>query len=1450
MVNGGVMRRVPGTTTYRSPDTSTAYGNSLAVPGSKPSGERMALPSTPPGKAPPKPNGALTLNAGEQDPEDMSTAALGKRIAETPLMAPDTFSGQNSDSALGYGVDAAQSALNAGAGMTSPENIAIMAATMGLSAVPGILAKLGSAGVSAYFATQAGQQAMEQFPELKHHAEQGDWHAVAANAGAIAANVGMAAGAGKHALGELHGAASMDVSAQQRAKTEPPTKVKSVSPATPNPPTAALATTPEAPATIALQMQQMGTHGEPLRPDQRKVVMFPRGQGQPAELPPGVAVTHDSFGNTYAYRPDLLTPGEIHTAAKNNTLPELLGGPQGMGAPDKTALQGNPVAVVARGPDGVEAQSTATDQASLPQTIEATRDVVPPGGTLGVEHPSGVVSERAGIPDGIDIVEPAANVVAERRGYGPPAISDGALYHGTRSGEDALQILDSGEIRPGAAREVALSTNAEHNAGRYPVQFELDPQAVGPVRPYDYWEGKPYQRGEGDYVPGGGILDPRHEFEARASSAIPVSAIKAIRFTGAEPDGLRGEIERKASELGIPVFNADGPSVEGATPRRSAEPVYMGSLFGGLHQAYDSAAQMFHESAAEMRAKLEKRRLAKAEIERAAASPQENEFGTKTREWYTGERDFWGARVNQLVDQVRKIIPDGLDQQALSLYRDFKSRPNELQQFLDGTHPDFQDPAQLARIEKLRPVIERALHPTRELLHADQALTTLADASLSEGQKLGFLDSSMTPDEYVKHMLNPKDTLLDPNGEPIPTAYSGMKDFGRAIGGKLGRQFDSASKRNYPTLLHAVGEGLAPKTLNALDAMTIYGDKFATARATHMLIDQLKDLGVGKWGMGTKNIPDGWVEIAPHAHPFQNNLVIPDKNGEPAGVRQTLYVPKYIERAMRPITDPDYTNKIMGFSQWRGFGAYTKAVQLGMSLFHATTENYMAMANMGPKGWAKALTYNRESPLFLSEERDGILHGLTTPVQGHTFEAYKGLSPGSIPTWGDIWRSNPVMKQADKLAQGITDFTFGKLQRQFKVYNYAMEKAGWLADHPNATPAEYNAAMHSITKEINAVYGGLHTENIGTVAGMTLNKATTEVARAIMLAPDWSFSNIFNVKYALESKTPAGKMARAFWLRSMVGGMIGTQMLSLALSGKMSKNPTQVYMGNDSDGKEIYQNVFFKGAPGDAVNLVNNVMNVGPVMGLAKVMSGKMNPLLRTGMQLATNENYLNQKIVPSGSGVLKGAMLGGAAALKGIAPVPLSMTNVYDMLRGPGHETITVPEFFTTALAGTPPKHVYPQNAVSPAEKILMDYRRSQAGPGSAPTEHSRAASRVYLMAKTGDIAKARDLGRQAVAAGTMAPRDVNNAITRARSVPLVSDIRTLEGPDALNVIMQAYDTATPAERLSITPIVRQKLAAARLAPYKWSDDTRALAQKYFNLRPVAVQPPAQDFSSPTPIQ
>ena len=218
------------------------------------------------------------------------------------------------------------------------------------------------------------------------------------------------------------------------------------------------------------------------------------------------------------------------------------------------------------------------------------------------------------------------------------------------------------------------------------------------------------------------------------------------------------------------------------------------------------------------------------------------------------------------------------------------------------------------------------------------------------------------------------------------------------------------------------------------------------------------------------------------------------------------------------------------------------------------------------------------------------------------------------------------------------------------------------------------------------MYGGLKTELMG------VNRATVEIGRAALLAPDWTFSNFANVKYAAERGTPAGKMARAFWARQAVGGVAATQLLSVMFSGKLSKNPTQVYFGKDKDGRDVYQNVCFKGASGDAINMVHDIADYGAVEGLVRFASAKAAGVSRAALQFGSNRDYLGHEIVAKGlnpvASTVRGVWKGGEA----VAPVPFTVTNLWNMMAGPDAGKYSPPEWLTTFVAGNPPRHVAPE--------------------------------------------------------------------------------------------------------------------------------------------------------------
>lgn len=861
-------------------------------------------------------------------------------------------------------------------------------------------------------------------------------------------------------------------------------------------------------------------------------------------------------------------------------------------------------------------------------------------------------------------------------------------------------------------------------------------------------------------------------------------------------------------------------------------------------------------------AKMATRRAALAAVKAAEASPVQKDFGQRLIEWFVGERDSWVARVNQEVAKLKKDLPDATEQQAITLMRDFLNKKGALIEWVTDKHANMPvaKPAKFvngkkvaeevtpamakdyqARLDALKPAMRLALNPTPAMESANKRLDTIFELALLTGKKLGIIKSDITPEEYITHIFNPKDE----GDTPVPLSSR----VARAMGGKIGRRFAYANKRGYATVLDAVADGVLPRTLNAFDATTIYSDKFATRRATKLLENLLHDSGLGKWGTrNSDRIPKDWIPFAEHSTEFRNLITYPDKNGEPAAAEQRLMVPKYIDDALRPITDPNYLSRVPFFMSAHMYQQWVKAANLALSFFHPKALEMMALSNMGAVDTVKAHQQDMESAAFEAMERLFVQWGGITDILHRTQEAYHNLTPGPVPTLGEVLGELPALKQLNTFSKGITHVTFGVLQRKFKVWDFARQLAAWDGEHPGATPAERNKAGRSIAKQVNAVYGGLNWENLG------MNKASLAIARMLILAPDWTFSNFVNVKQAAEggpkailqqlapkftSKqwegSPAGKTARLFWIRAMLGGMAATQLLSLALTGKKSKRWTQVYMGLDIDGQEIYQNLFFSGAPGDLVNVLSKAHDRGVVNGAARWLAGKYSPLIRAYETAHTGETYLGTKINKPGMNPVAQDVRTIGYMARDLAPIPFSLMNAWEMQFGPKADTYTIKEKLGALVGGTPPAHVAPEGMKMTASGLKPVAEKEdlplwqQIITGNA--HGSNASDRHGVI---GEIEKLVRAGKdpasviaKGVKDGLINQHDASSARKRGReSAPIVT-ILNATMPRAIAL----YDQASKEDRQKMEPFVRQKLLRARNKPWEWDAQTKRLAKEYFHM-------------------
>jgi hypothetical protein len=586
------------------------------------------------------------------------------------------------------------------------------------------------------------------------------------------------------------------------------------------------------------------------------------------------------------------------------------------------------------------------------------------------------------------------------------------------------------------------------------------------------------------------------------------------------------------------------------------------------------------------------------------------------RSLWDGPRKALRAEGAQIADRMRALIPETVDQEALHFMRDYRDDPEALRAAIP-------EAAKNPKLAPFIPSMERALDPSPQMLEADQELTGYFTKTLERGRQLGILDSSVDPSRYSPRLL-------------MKTMDEAERS-GRAGGAKFSAKTPNAIRREY---LHALDPlmneetGIQARTFNALDELSVYADRHSSAVATQIFTMELKNSELGKVGSQDDH-PAGWQLLK-----FPGNL----------------YVPKVIADAMKPILEggglPEQLVK------WAHFQQFVKALELSLSIFHMKAMTITAMNNMSFADFGRALRSDNASPEFEAIEREGALHGLETTKTSTPYEAYQGLKQSSLPMGKlDTLRNLPLLKQVDQFAQALTRETFDVIQRKFKVMDFAGKQDAWIAKHPEHTDVEYGTAMRGIAKEVNAAYGGLNWDVMG------VSKQMRDLSRLLILAPDWTFSNVANLKYAGEGG-PAGNAARMFWLKSFTTGIALTAGASLSIGHRYDwDHPFEVYLGDDANGKAMYSNVFFAGAPKDAITLAKRVMKDGLLQGVVGFAANKFGPVAQTGLHIAENKDFRGKPITKPGDTPVEKDVKGAGFAAKELTPVPFGLKDIADQL-------------------------------------------------------------------------------------------------------------------------------------------------------------------------------------------
>lgn len=665
-------------------------------------------------------------------------------------------------------------------------------------------------------------------------------------------------------------------------------------------------------------------------------------------------------------------------------------------------------------------------------------------------------------------------------------------------------------------------------------------------------------------------------------------------------------------------------------------------------------------------------------------------YGMALRTRYTGEVDVRALEGNQIGGWLKKTLTPE-ERNALSVMRDEKGQPGSTEALVNGTHPVYQEPgASLSHVQAMSDVADLALHPTDAMLGADKVLDAYFAKTLAEGKAKGVLDSSIESSDYIPHLLQSTD-IVEPGRTGSPTSISERTPF--------------ANKRTQPTILEAMARGHEPRTIDSATAVQIYAKRHGMAMAAQILEDTLKQSDIGK--VATKGTaPAGWKEVGEDSRAFKREVPyhdlsgkLPDGSSHIAVAHQSLYAPPEIADALRPITDPNYMLKIPGWEKMQRFMDYIKSSNVALAFFHLKAILITAFNSHvdGPFGMIRSFLISPDDPAFMAGESMLVQHGMKTSAVGQTAEAYRALEPKAFPTKLDAITNSSTMRGVSAAAEGVSKLTFDVTLRKNKVIDGMAKDAAWIAQHPMATDVELATARRSTARALNASYGGLNWEALG------IGRTVHAIMRATMFAPDWTWSNVESVM-GMARGGPGGSQARWYMARSIAAGMGATAAMTYFMSGKkpgevpgtMKDKLFNVYLGKDDDGRDKFVNLFFAGAPNDAVNLAANVVDYGAGAGVGMSAASKANVLPRLGLHLATNKDFMGRDIVPKGAGAVAGTALSIENAGAEVAPIPFGVKNAAQMLTDPKHD-YSAAEYGAAVLGGVRPRHVFPANGKVP---------------------------------------------------------------------------------------------------------------------------------------------------------
>ena len=597
----------------------------------------------------------------------------------------------------------------------------------------------------------------------------------------------------------------------------------------------------------------------------------------------------------------------------------------------------------------------------------------------------------------------------------------------------------------------------------------------------------------------------------------------------------------------------------------------------------------------------------------------------------------------------------------------------------------------------------------------------------------------------------------------------------------------------------------------------------------HKTLGMMKDAGTAKLVRPGTAPPDGWTQLDDRI----GTVMSADADGN-LSIRGHYYAPAPAAKVFNAYVSKGLAGRSAIFDTLQAANNRLNALQLGISAFHATTTAVNAAASDIALG-VQQLTQGK--PL---QAIKNVAEGVTyIPSMISTFRngsklMKEYLSPGSyakfareanaISLAGGRIKQNTI--EIKPLTQALDDLKAGAIGSAMKKTLPALIDAsarpimeGWVprmklgafygmannildtADREHWSQDQVRTRMQTAWDSIDNRFGQMVYDNL------FWNKALRDVLMASTRSVGWNAGTIRELGgAAVDTAQQAGKVVsgKAPELTDRMGFAIGMT-VSAGLLG------SAIYYLLNGERPQTWKDAYFPGKKGEARMSIPGYMKdvVAYAHDPKQTLLNKMSPVLSMLSAVLENRDFYGTEIRHPDDPVVQ--QLWQLAKFAGAEAMPFSVRGVQKLVQQKGSLEESLPGQVKAAFRnpkeliagqfGFQPAPAYIQN--SPALNKAHEYDMANMPPGTRTQEQAekqRLRNAIAIQYRSGhpDHAAIANLVRE----GKLTQKEVNSAITTAKTNPLVRAARPLHLDQLLNV----YADADQKERPLLRPIIAKK--------------------------------------------